>query len=40
MKTMRRIIRAAYLCEDPGDLSSISNPETMKPIADLRKETP
>ncbi len=40
MKTMRRIVRAAYLGEDPGDLSSISNPETMQPIADLRKETP
>ena len=40
MKTMRRIVRAAYLGEDPGDLSSVSNPETMQPIADLRKETP
>ena len=39
MKTMRRIVRAAYLGEDPGDLSSVSNPETMQPIADLRKET-
>jgi acetyl-CoA synthetase len=35
---MRRIVRAAYLGEDPGDLSSVSNPETMQPIADLRKE--
>ncbi|MBC7139802.1 MAG: AMP-binding protein [Defluviimonas sp.] len=40
MKTMRRIVRAAFLGEDPGDLSSISNPETMQPIAELRKETP
>ncbi|MBC7140439.1 MAG: AMP-binding protein [Defluviimonas sp.] len=40
MKTMRRIVRAAFLGEDPGDLSSVSNPETMQPIADLRKETP
>lgn len=40
MKTMRRIVRAAFLGEDPGDLSSISNPETMRPIAELRKQTP
>ena len=38
MKTMRRIVRAAFLGEDPGDLSSISNPETIQPIADLRKD--
>ena len=38
MKTMRRIVRAAFLDEDPGDLSSVSNPETMKPIAALRKD--
>lgn len=40
MKTLRRIVGAAFLGEDPGDLSSVSNPETMQPIADLRKETP
>lgn len=40
MKTMRRIVRAAFLGEDPGDLSSISNPETMQPIAALRKDQP
>lgn len=40
MKTMRRIVRAAFLGEDPGDLSSVSNPETMQPIAQLRKEMP
>ena len=40
MKTMRRIVRAAFLGEDPGDLSSVSNPETIESIADLRKETP
>ena len=40
MKTMRRIVRAAFLDEDPGDLSSISNPETIQPIAKLRKEKP
>ena len=38
MKTMRRIVRAAFLGEDPGDLSSIHNPETIQPIAKLRKE--
>ncbi|MBC7131988.1 MAG: AMP-binding protein [Roseovarius sp.] len=40
MKTMRRIVRAAFLGEDPGDLSSVSNPETMQAIARLRKESP
>jgi acetyl-CoA synthetase len=38
MKTMRRVVRAAFLGENPGDLSSISNPETMDAIAALRKE--
>jgi acetyl-CoA synthetase len=38
MKTMRRVVRAAFLGESPGDLSSISNPETMDAIAALRKE--
>jgi len=33
MKIMRRVIRAACLGEDPGDLSSLSNPES---IASLR----
>ncbi|WP_169544436.1 AMP-binding protein [Sneathiella aquimaris] len=27
MKTMRRVIRSIYLEEDPGDLSSLANPE-------------
>lgn len=40
MKTMRRIVRAAFLDEDPGDLSSVNNPETIQPIAALRKEKP
>ncbi len=40
MKTMRRIVRAALLGEDLGDLSSISNPETIQPIVDLQKEKP
>jgi acetyl-CoA synthetase len=38
MKTMRRIVRAAFLGEDPGDLSAVSNPETMAAIAALGKE--
>jgi len=37
---MRRIVRAAFLNEDPGDLSSVSNPETIQPIAELRKDKP
>lgn len=40
MKTMRRIMRTAFLGEYPGDLWSISNPETIQPIADLQKEKP
>ncbi|WP_026758457.1 AMP-binding protein [Sediminimonas qiaohouensis] len=39
MKTMRRIVRAAFLGEDPGNLSAVSNPETMVAIAALGKET-
>jgi acetyl-CoA synthetase len=33
MKIMRRVIRAAYLDTDPGDLSSLVNPES---VAELR----
>tara|TARA_E500000318_G_scaffold78156_1_gene73079 strand:+ start:35485 stop:37422 length:1938 start_codon:yes stop_codon:yes gene_type:complete len=40
MKTMRRIVRAAFLDEEPGDLSSISNPETIPAIAALGKGKP
>jgi acetyl-CoA synthetase len=29
LKIMRRVIRAAYLGEDPGDLSSLVNPESV-----------
>ena len=36
MKTMRRIVRAAFLGEDPGDLSSVQNPETIAPIEALQ----
>jgi acetyl-CoA synthetase len=35
-KVMRRIIRAAYLGEDPGDTSSLVNPETVDEISGLR----
>jgi hypothetical protein len=38
IKTTRRIVRAAGLGEDTGDLSSISNPEAMEAIAALRKD--
>ena len=31
-KVMRRVIRAAYLGEPPGDLSALVNPETVKGI--------
>lgn len=36
MKIMRRVIRAAYLGEDAGDLSSLVNPEA---VAELRAQT-
>ena len=29
MKIMRRVVRAVYLNQDPGDLSSLVNPETV-----------
>ena len=31
-KLMRRVIRAAYLGEDPGDLSALVNPEAIEKI--------
>jgi acetyl-CoA synthetase len=31
-KIMRRVIRAAYLGEDPGDLSALENPETVEEV--------
>jgi acetyl-CoA synthetase len=31
-KVMRRVIRAAYLGEDPGDLSSLENPQAVDDI--------
>lgn len=36
-KVMRRIIRSAYLGEDPGDVSSLVNPETVEEIYNARK---
>jgi len=35
-KVMRRMIRAAYLGEDPGDISSLVNPEAMEEIKHAR----
>jgi acetyl-CoA synthetase len=32
LKIMRRVIRAAYLGEDPGDLSSLVNPDSIREI--------
>jgi acetyl-CoA synthetase len=34
MKIMRRVVRAVYQGKDPGDLSSLVNPET---VAELRQ---
>ncbi|WP_136660640.1 AMP-binding protein [Nitratireductor sp. XY-223] len=38
MKVMRRVIRAACLQQDPGDLTSIVNPETLDAIAQATAE--
>ncbi len=35
-KVMRRVIRAAYLGEDPGDLSALENPQTVDEIGELK----
>jgi acetyl-CoA synthetase len=35
-KVMRRIIRAAYLGEDPGDISSLEDPKTVEAIKDAK----
>lgn len=34
MKIMRRVVRAAYLGEDPGDLASLVNPEAVAALKD------
>lgn len=36
-KVMRRVIRAAYLGEDPGDLSALEDPRSVDEIRDLNK---
>lgn len=35
-KVMRRVIRAAYLGEDAGDLSALENPQAVKEISEAR----
>ncbi len=37
LKIMRRVIRAAYLGEDPGDLSSLVNPESVDELRARRQ---
>jgi acetyl-CoA synthetase len=37
MKVMRRVVRAAWLGEEPGDLSTLSNPESVQAIRDARQ---
>jgi acetyl-CoA synthetase len=36
-KVMRRVIRSAYLGEDPGDLSSLENPQAVEEIQAVRR---
>jgi acetyl-CoA synthetase len=35
-KVMRRVLRASYLGEEPGDISSLVNPESLDAIASLK----
>ncbi|MEQ1643973.1 MAG: AMP-binding protein [Pyrinomonadaceae bacterium] len=35
-KVMRRVIRSAYLGEDPGDLSALENPQAVEELRNLR----
>ena len=37
-KVMRRVLRAAYLGEDPGDVSALENPGCLDAIARARRE--
>jgi acetyl-CoA synthetase len=37
-KVMRRVVRAAYLREDPGDLSALVNPEVIEEIQQLQSQ--
>ncbi len=39
MKVMRRVVRTVWHGEEPGDLSSLVNPESIEQIASLRDET-
>jgi acetyl-CoA synthetase len=39
-KVMRRVIRSAYLDQDPGDLSSLENPHAVEDIRAVRQGTP
>jgi len=34
-KVMRRVLRSAYLGEDPGDLSALENPQTVTEIQNI-----
>jgi acetyl-CoA synthetase len=36
-KVMRRVIRAAYLGEDAGDLSALENPQTVTEIQNITR---
>jgi acetyl-CoA synthetase len=38
-KVMRRVIRAAYLGDPPGDLSSLENPQAVEAIASVRSSS-
>jgi acetyl-CoA synthetase len=38
-KVMRRVLRSAYLGEDPGDLSSLENPQAIDEISSLGTKT-
>ncbi|HEX5110566.1 MAG TPA: AMP-binding protein [Vicinamibacterales bacterium] len=39
-KVMRRVIRAAYLGEPPGDLSSLENPQSVDAIRRIARKSP
>ena len=36
-KVMRRVIKAAYLGEDPGDMSALENPKAVNEISEACK---
>ncbi len=38
MKVMRRVVRAAWLGEEPGDLSTLVNPESLQAIREARHQ--